>query len=154
MKCYFKIGWFTETNENFFNFSNWKKINFKNLSIFFFLNKSLSVIFAGSNCCKTSDELFCWKDPVSERDSSVIYDRVRKVCLVLIQIIQFLKFLKFEIVVNHSPLRIYLRILFFKSLNFCVEVDFFFFTLSIDSTFLLLAGVSYNRTPVRPSNPK
>ena len=78
---------------------------------------------------------------------------MRKVCLVLIQIIQFLKFLKFEIVVNHGPLRIYLRILFFKSLNFCVEVDFFF-TLSIDSAFLLLAGVSYNRTPVRPSNPK
>lgn len=136
----------------FFQFFKLKKIS-KIYQSFFFLNKSLSVIFAGSNCCKTSDELFCWKDPVSERDSSVIYDRVRKVCLVLIQIIQFLKFLKFEIVVNHSPLRT-LRILFFKSLNFCVEVDFFFFTLSIDSTFLLLAGVSYNRTPVRPSNPK
>lgn len=81
LRCYPKIGWFTKTNEKDFTYQIFLKI------------RAYAVIFAGSNCWKTRGELFCWKDLVSEQDSSVIYDRVKKVCVVLVQIIQFLKFL-------------------------------------------------------------
>lgn len=69
--------------------------------------------------------------------------------MVFIQIIQFLKLL--AIIINHCPLRIYLKILLLKSSEFCVQVDSC--PPLISSAFLILAGINYNKTTVRPNNP-
>lgn len=69
--------------------------------------------------------------------------------MVLVQRIQFLNSL--AIIVNHCPLRIYVKILLLKSSEFCVQVDSC--PVLISSAFLMLAGINCNETTVRPDNP-
>lgn len=69
--------------------------------------------------------------------------------MALVSMILFLKFLKS---LYHCPLRFYLKMLCLKCSEFCVQVDFP--PSLLDSAFLILAGVSYTHTPVRPYKPK
>lgn len=46
---------------------------------------------------------------------------------------------------SYGPVRFYLKMLFLKSSEFCVQVDFY----PISSAALIPVVVSYNQTPVR-----
>lgn len=108
--------------------------------------RTYDIILAGSSCCRTSDGMFWRKDP---RTGVFCHSRQSEkgVCGSCPDnsILRIL-----AIIINRCPLRIHLKMVFLKSSKYCVQVGSF--PSLISSTLLILAGINYNKTTVRPNN--